>query len=137
MASTTTNYGLRKIDLTDAPPDITVLNENWDKIDTELKKAYTSENKPSASDTGAAPTSHASTGTTHGIGTSSKYGHVKLSDSTSSTSDASSGVAASSKAVKTAYDLANSKAPAYTYGATDLTAGSSALETGKLHFVYK
>ncbi len=34
MASTTTNYGLRKIDLTDAPPDITVLNQNWDKIDT-------------------------------------------------------------------------------------------------------
>jgi len=37
MASTTTNYNLHKIDLTDAPPDITVLNQNWDKIDTELK----------------------------------------------------------------------------------------------------
>lgn len=29
------------------------------------------------------------------------------------------------------------KAPAYTYGTTDLTAGTSALETGKLHFVYE
>lgn len=29
------------------------------------------------------------------------------------------------------------KAPAYSYGTTDLTAGSSALETGKLHFVYE
>ena len=37
MASQTTNYKLRKIDLTDAPPDITVLNANWDTIDTQLK----------------------------------------------------------------------------------------------------
>lgn len=28
-------------------------------------------------------------------------------------------------------------APAYTYGTADLTAGSSALATGKLHFVYE
>ena len=30
-----------------------------------------------------------------------------------------------------------SKAPAYTYGTDDLTAGTSALETGKLYFVYE
>ena len=29
------------------------------------------------------------------------------------------------------------KAPAYTYGTEDLTAGTSTLETGKLHFVYE
>lgn len=29
------------------------------------------------------------------------------------------------------------KAPAYTYGTTDLTAGTSALTTGTLHFVYE
>ena len=29
------------------------------------------------------------------------------------------------------------KAPAYTYGTADLTAGSSALATGKLYFVYE
>lgn len=28
-------------------------------------------------------------------------------------------------------------APAYTYGTSDLTAGTSALETGKLYFVYE
>ena len=28
-------------------------------------------------------------------------------------------------------------APAYTYGTSDLTAGSSSLETGKLYFVYE
>lgn len=38
MAKKTTNYNLHKIDLTDAPPDITVLNPNFDTIDTELKK---------------------------------------------------------------------------------------------------
>lgn len=36
MSSKTTNYNLHKIDLTDAPPDITVLNQNWDIIDTKL-----------------------------------------------------------------------------------------------------
>ena len=36
---TTTNYGLKKIELTDSPPDITVMNSNWDTIDAELKEA--------------------------------------------------------------------------------------------------
>jgi hypothetical protein len=38
MASETTNYKLHKIDRTDAPPDITVLNKNWDKLDAKLKE---------------------------------------------------------------------------------------------------
>jgi hypothetical protein len=36
MATYTPNYNLRKIDLTDAPPDITALNNNWDIVDGEL-----------------------------------------------------------------------------------------------------
>ena len=55
---------------------------------------------------GKAPTSHASSDTTYGKGTSSNYGHVKLSASTSSTSGAKSGVAATPSAVKAAYDEA-------------------------------
>ena len=31
----------------------------------------------------------------------------------------------------------DAKAPDYSYGTTDLTAGTSALETGKLYFVYE
>ena len=31
----------------------------------------------------------------------------------------------------------NAKAPAYSYGTSDLTAGTSTLTTGKLHFVYE
>lgn len=38
MATNTTNYNLIKPALTDAPPDITVMNPNWDKIDEEMKK---------------------------------------------------------------------------------------------------
>lgn len=56
-----------------------------------------------------APKAHASSATTYGTGTSSNYGHVKLSDSTSSTSGMNGGEAATPSAVKAAYDLANSK----------------------------
>lgn len=55
-------------------------------------------------DTTRAPTSHSSTATTYGIGTGTYYGHVKLSDSTSSSSAASAGIAATPAAVKAAYD---------------------------------
>lgn len=34
----TTNYGLNKPELQDSPPDITVLNPNFDKIDAEMKR---------------------------------------------------------------------------------------------------
>lgn len=51
-----------------------------------------------------APKAHASTATTYGIGTGSNYGHIKLSDSITSTSAASAGIAASPKAVKTVND---------------------------------
>ena len=37
MSLTTTNYGFIKPELTDAPPDITAMNPNWDKLDTNLK----------------------------------------------------------------------------------------------------
>ena len=64
----------------------------------------------SASDVGASPSNHRSTATTYGAANSSYYGHVKLSDSVSSTNSTDSGVAATPKAVKEAYDLANGKA---------------------------
>ena len=56
--------------------------------------------------TSMTPTSHASASTTYGLGNSSNYGHVKLSDSTNDTSGESSGVAATPLAVKKAYDMA-------------------------------
>ena len=53
-----------------------------------------------------APTNHASSATTYGMGNASNYGHLKLSDSTTSTSSTSSGIAATPKAVKMSYDKA-------------------------------
>ena len=60
-------------------------------------------------DTSRAPTNHASTGTSYGAGNATNYGHVKLSDSTSSTSGTSGGTAATPSAVKAAYDKADGK----------------------------
>jgi hypothetical protein len=61
-----------------------------------------------------APKAHATTATTYGAGTASNYGHVKVSDNyTSSAGAASSGIAASSYAVATAYSTLNSKLSCY------------------------
>lgn len=68
--------------------------------------ATAAENAQTTAD-GKAPKSHASSATTYGKGTSSNYGHLKLSASTSSTSGESGGIAATPSAVKSAYDLAN------------------------------
>lgn len=51
-----------------------------------------------------APTSHASANTTYGTGTGSNYGHLKLSDSTTSTSSTNGGIAATPAAVKAVAD---------------------------------
>lgn len=67
---------------------------------------------------GKAPNNHASSSNTYGVGDSSNYGHLKLSDSTSSTSGTSGGVAATPSSVKSAYDLANEKSKKVTYTGT-------------------
>lgn len=46
MATYTTNYNLTKIALTDAPPDITVINGNWDVLDAKLKAVETNVSNP-------------------------------------------------------------------------------------------
>ena len=64
-------------------------------------KALSSNITLSASDVSAAPTSHASSATTYGKGTSSNYGHLKVTDSlTDTTTAATGGVALSAKAGK-------------------------------------
>ncbi len=76
----------------------------------------------------APPKNHAvSVSTTYGAGTTANYGHVRLSDSTSSTSAAASGgTAATPAAVKAAYDHADGKAPkAHASTATTYGAGSA------------
>ena len=85
-----------------------------------------------AANVGAAPTSHASTATTYGQGTNANYGHVKLSDSTSSTTAAASGgTAATPKAVKDALDAAKAYADALDTGVSDVKVdGTSVVTSG-------
>lgn len=77
---------------------------------------------------GKAPTSHASTATTYGVGNASDYGHVKLSDtyaSKVSSAAAANGVGASQNALYNAYNTVNTKVTKVkTYVGSD----------GKLHF---
>lgn len=56
---------------------------------------------------GVPPTSHTSTATTYGVGNSTQYGHLKLSDATDSASGATGGTAATPAAVKAAKDAAD------------------------------
>lgn len=53
-----------------------------------------------------APQNHASTGTTYGVGDATNYGHLKLSDSVSSSNSTGNGCATTPKATKIAYDKA-------------------------------
>lgn len=85
-----------------------------DEIDTTARNALAAAQDAQSNASSAlteaqskAPTNHASTITTYGKGTSTNYGHVKLSDATGSTSAASGGTAATPAAVKAAYDLAS------------------------------
>lgn len=69
------------------------------------------------------PENHASKEVSYGTGTNDYYGHVKLSDDvTSESAAATGGIAATPKAVKTAYDLAlkaNNKIAASAYGSAE------------------
>lgn len=76
---------------------------------------------------GKAPTNHASTQATYGKGTSTNYGHVKLSDSILSTADTAGGTAATPGAVKKAYDLAN-RAETKLLGGKKIVCGWSAVK---------
>ena len=60
----------------------------------------------------SAPKFHADSTATYGQGTANEFGHVKLSDSVASSSAAADGVAATPKAVKSAYDKAAAAIPA-------------------------
>lgn len=80
-----------------------------DRINTETGERQAADMQLSArinSIGNKAPLNHASTGTTYGVGDATNYGHLKLSDSVSSSNSTGNGCAATPKAVKTAYDKA-------------------------------
>lgn len=47
MSQNTTNYNLKKLELTD-PADITALNTNWDSLDSTLKRLEDNNAIPNA-----------------------------------------------------------------------------------------
>ena len=80
-----------------------------DRINTETGERQAADMQISArinSIGNKAPLNHASTGTTYGVGDATNYGHLKLSDSVSSSNSTGNGCAATPKATKTAYDKA-------------------------------
>ena len=106
-----------------------VSNENIEEL-WSLLKTYIDEYLVSKNNL----PSHASPNTTYGVGSSSNYGHVKLSDSTTSTSGVSSGVAATPAAVKSVKAIAEA---AKTAADNASSAGKSAIPQyayGTLHF---
>lgn len=140
MSSKTTNLGLTK-PAEDEFYDVGVQNENMDKIDSEIggleNPSYEEADKTAKLVSGEKFTiafgkiaKAVSTLISHisEKATSSVLGHVKLSDSTSSTSAASAGVAATPKAVKTAYDLANENSGKI--GTTDISGIGDGTLTG-------
>ncbi len=71
--------------------DLTTLENTLNGSDTTINQSITNLQN------GKAPNDHASTTTTYGVATASKYGHVKISDS--ATGGTASDVAASTKAL--------------------------------------
>ena len=72
------------------------IEELWSLLKAYIDKYLVSKN---SLPTKMTPTSHASPSTTYGVGSSLNYGHVKLSDSTTSSSGVSGGIAATPAAV--------------------------------------
>ena len=116
-AGTSANYG--HVRLSDATSSTSAASGGTAATPAAVKAAYDLAN-------GKAPKSHASTQATYGKGTSTNYGHVKLSDSILSTSDTAGGTAATPGAVKKAYDLAN-RAETTLLGGKKIVCGWSAV----------
>ena len=142
MSSKTTNLNLTKPS-EDEFYDINVQNENMDIIDREInglkQLAYEVSTAMSDLNSGEMITvafgkiaKAVSTLISHvaSKATNSVLGHVKLSDSTSSTSASTAGVAATPKAVKAAYDLANSNTKKI--GTTDISGIGDGTVTGAI-----
>lgn len=129
MATSTPNLGLLKKDpVTDGKDTYnikTMLNDNWDKLDADSAKKALKAANPIAGNLAALDAAG------NPIDSGKKAVDFEAAGAAQSKIDAHNQVADAHSALFAA------KAPAYTYGTTDLTAGTSPLETGKLYFVYE
>lgn len=99
---------LTTANITDERADEAVCGLYVASADAAMAKAIAAADAASK----AAPKFHADSTATYGQGTANEFGHVKLSDSVASSSAAADGVAATPKAVKSAYDKAAAAIPA-------------------------
>lgn len=107
----TDNYNLPLYEANDAPNLLDGYNNAMQTLDVQVKNISTSADNATQAAANAAPINHAATSGIYGIGTASNFGHVQLSDSTDSQSQASAGIAATPYAVRATYQAAQAKAP--------------------------
>ena len=110
--STTTDYG---VGTSAAYGHLKIANNlttaSFDAADPVALSAYQGKTLKDSVD-GKAPTSHASSATTYGIGTSANYGHLKIANNlTESSFDAAAPVALSAYQGKVLKDAVDGKAP--------------------------
>ena len=148
MPDLTSNYGFKKPKSNEyARPDD--FNDNWDSLDEKLKNIEenaASESAPlkhthNASDINAGtldaarlpvvPVGKGGTGAT-----TAEQARANLGAASADHTHTPESIGAAS-ASHTHTPESIGAAPAYTYGTTDLTAGSSPLATGTLYFVYE
>lgn len=110
---------------------VTATADELNYMDGVTSNVQTQLNAKQATITGGATTIASSDLTADRALISDGSGKVAISEVTSTELGYLDGV---TSAIQTQL---NAKAPAYTYGTTDLTAGSSALASGTLYFVYE
>lgn len=144
MSTTTTNFGLVKPELTD-PADITQTNENWDKIDAELlknDKIFIAEFPQNGYDEIVeAANSGKMVFYKHELSPSTPH-YVPLiwfneKECYFASYLPSKYIQITVPSTGSSFTNVTLNPSNFTYGTEDLTAGVSALITGKLHFVYE
>jgi hypothetical protein len=144
MSTQTTNLKLVKPELTDVA-DITAFNSNWDKLDEKFNS--NGKIKSDSLDIETLVSDLEEAGIKGGVEGYSKEEVNNLleeksnSDHKHSMDDITSGTLPIEKGGTGATTIEGARtnlgvAPMYTYSTTDIVAGTTPLETGKLYFVY-
>lgn len=143
MPNTTTNYGLKK-PLPSEFYDINVHNENMEIIDEKLKELESRPTTPAEHDhddryyteteVDNLLKNKSDSGHTHD---GRYYTETEVNNLLKNKSDAGHAHNDLYHTKSEINAMLKEQAPSYTYGTTDLTAGTSPLENGKLYFVYE
>ena len=132
-------------DVTQLKTQMGTANSDIDELQSQMSTANGDISRIDGEVDGKAPTDHSSTQSTYGLGNGTEYGHVKLMDQTSSSTDVTRGTAATPKCVSSAMTAATNSAVSQTesrnslagYKLTSVTSGfaDSAVVRGTLKIV--